>query len=453
MSTMRIKALEAQRDALHAELEALDNAVIERGADFTDDERAAYEAKDAELKAIPAKLDDLIKREQEVARSRELSATLGAATNRNEGRPATADVTGTEGALDIYRSAEDVTVPNFFVDIHRSKSGDREAADRLAAHRDATADILRASAVSDFGGLVVPRYAVDKYQALAVTRRTFLNTLVGTASYGTLTSASVIIPKETTGPGMGAQSSENTAFSTANWATSGLTINANTVGGYADVSVQAIQLGQVRQERLFMEMMERYYQEQDRQALWGSGSSGECEGVFLADGTQTVNGGYTVNAFGEIYGAVQEAASKIEINDEREALYVLMSPGRWRSLMSATDASGRPIHGEPTSAPQNVGAMIDSTGQKWFGGLRAVVTNKVVKSGEDDTVMAVYHPDFAYFEETSPFALTIDQVAAHTGTVRYVTYGFMLFSPEVRVNSVCLIQNLGTPSFPARTVS
>ena len=70
MSTMRIKALEAQRDALHAELEALDNAVIERGSDFTDDERAAYDAKQAQLDTVTGELPDLIKREQEVARSR-----------------------------------------------------------------------------------------------------------------------------------------------------------------------------------------------------------------------------------------------------------------------------------------------------------------------------------------------------------------------------------------------
>jgi hypothetical protein len=34
-----------------------------------------------------------------------------------------------------------------------------------------------------------------------------------------------------------------------------------------------------------------------------------------------------------------------------------------------------------------------------------------------------------------------------------VTYGFMLFTPEVRLNSLCLIQNLGVPSFPQRPVS
>jgi len=452
MSTLRIKALEAKRDELDAQLEELDKLVIERGSDFTDEERANYDAASAELERVTGELPGLIARQAAVDESRKLGATLGKATDRNAGKLSGDDAGGAgDGGEEIYRAAADS--PNYFVDIYRAKGGDREASERLNAHRAASFEILRASASTDLGGLVVPRYAVDKYQPLAVAGRKFLNTLVDTPSYGTLVSASVVIPQETTGPGMGAQSSQNTAFTTANWASTGLTINANTVGGYADVSVQSIQLGQVRSERLFQEMMNRYYADQERQALWGSGASGECEGVFNADGTQTVNGGYTVNAFGEIYAAVQEAASKIEINDEREALYVLMSPGRWRSLMSATDSSGRPIAGDPTTAPQNVGAMIDSTGQKWFGGLKAVVSSKVVKSGEDDTVMAVYHPDFAYFEESSPYSITADQVVIHTGTIRFVNYGFMLFSPEVRVNSLCLIQNLGTPSFPLRAAS
>ena len=447
---MRIKALEARRDALHAELEKLDDLVIERGSDFTDDERATYDAHTAELEQVSAELPALVKREQDIARSRELTSSLGAAVNRNHGQPSDAGSVDGGPAEEVYRAGWDA--PNFFLDLYRSKT-DRDAAARLEAHREASAEVLRASASTDLGGLVVPKYAIDAYQPLAVHNRPFINSLMGTPSYGQLTSASVIIPQETTGPGMGAQTSENTAFSTANWATTALTINAVTVGGYADVAVQAIQLGQVRSERLFQEMLARYYQNQEVQTLWGTGASGQVEGVFRADGTQTVNGGYSANAFGEIYGLVQEAASKIEINDFREATYVLMSPGRWRSLLSATDSDGRPVSDAGHNYPANVGASIDASGQKWFGGMRAVVSPAVKASAEDDTVMAVYNTDFCYFEESNPYSVTADQVVIHTGTIRYVNYGFMLFSPEVRVNSVCLIQNLGIPSFPLRPVS
>lgn len=452
MPTPRITALVARRDALVAQLEGLDQIVIERGADLDETESATYTAAQAELDQVLAELPALVQREQDVQRSRELSASLGAATDRNRGQLVTTDPVVDGGGEEIYREASDA--PNFFLDVFRSKAGDRDASERLNGHRRANFDLLRASASTDLGGLVVPKYLVDKYQPLAVARRTFLNTLLGTPAYGgNITSASAVIPVETTGPGMGAQSSQNTAFSTANWASTGLTINANTVGGYGDVSVQAIQLGQVRPDRLFQEMVNRYYADQERQALWGSGASGECEGVFLADGTQTVDGLYTATGFAEIYGLVQEAASKIEINDEREAMYVLMSPGRWRSLLSATDSDGRPLAGVTNSFPSNAGAYVDAGGQKWFGGMRAVVSSKVVKSGEDDTRMAVYNPEFAYFEESDPYTVTADTVSIHTGTIRYVTYGFMIWSPEVRVNSLCLINNLGVPDFPMSAVS
>ncbi len=453
MSRKRIEAIERRRDEINTRLTELDDLVIERSSDFTDAERTEYEGLEAELGTVTAPLEGLIKREADIERSRTLGASLGKATNADDGDPTKAGKTVDDGAgaEPIYRADAQT---NFFLDIHRAKSGIGDAAERINAHRVATLDILRATATSDLGGLIVPKYLVDKYQPLAVAKRHFINSLMGTPAYGEkLTTASAIIPQETVGPGQGPQATQNTAFSTANWATTGLTLNAVTVGGYSDVSVQAIQLGQVRQERVFQEMMDRYYADQERQALWGSGASGEVEGVFLADGTQTISGGYSATAFAEIYGIVQQAASKVEIADEREALFVLMSPGRWRSLMSATDNQGRPLHGDATTAPMNVGAFVDGSGQKWFGGLKAVVSSKVVKAGEDDTVMAVYNPDFAYFEESDPYTVSADQVVIHTGTIRYVNYGFMMFSPEVRVNSLCLIQNLGVPAFPMAAIS
>lgn len=452
MSRKRIDAIIKRRDEITARLTELDDLVIERGSDFTDDERGEYSGLEAELATVTAPLEGLVKREQDVARSRELGNSLGTATNANNGAPSDGASADDGAGEEIYR--DEAGAADFFTDIYRAERGDTGAIERVAKHRERTLPILRATASTDLGGLVVPKYLVDKYQPLAIAKRPFLNSLMGTPAYGgRLTSASAVIPRETTGFGMGPQTAQNTAFSTANWATEAVTLNAVTVGGYSDVAVQAIQLGQVRTERVFQEMANRYNAEQERQALWGSGTGGEVEGVFNADGTQTVNGGYSATAFAEIYGLVQQAASKVEINDERDAVYVLMSPGRWRSLHSATDADGRPLMGDSGTFPMNVGAYIDAQGNKWFGGLRCVVSSKVVKSGEDDTVMAVYNPEFAYFEESDPYTVTADQVVIHTGTIRFIEYGFMMFSPEIRPNSLCLIQNLGVPAFPMAAVS
>lgn len=449
MTTMRIKALEARRDELTAQLEELDNAVIERGSDFTDDERATYDAAAADLARVVEELPALIKREQDVRRSRELGASLGDAVDRNRGRLVVETPADDESPVYVERGEHDL-----LIDIYRAKNGDRKAQERIERHHEYSDRIIRASGTSDLAGLVVPRYAIEKYQELAVQRgRPYLNTLVGTMSYEQLTTNSIIIPIETTAPGMGAQSSEGTAFSTANWATTTKTVNANTVGGYADISRQAIDLGNVQTGRFFGEMLTRYFNDQERQALWGSGASGECEGLFLADGTQTVDAGYTVTAFQETYATIIEAASKVEKNDEREAMYVLMSPERWRSLQSACDADGRPLMGFTGSAPSNVSAYVDQAGQKWFGGIRVVVSSRVVKSGEDDTRMAVYNTDHALFADSPMQTVTASEVVAHQGLVRFIAFGYMAYTPEVRVNSVCLINNLGVPDFPITNVS
>lgn len=446
MKTKRIQALEDRRNAIAAKLNELDEAVIERGADLNADEQAAYEAHTAELDKVNADLAVLVKREADLAASVALTSSLGAATNGNNGRITRSD---DDDAVYVERGEHDL-----FVDIWRSRHGDRRAAERIERHAEISDRIIRASGTSDLAGLVVPKYAVERYQELAVQRgRPYLNTLVGSMSYEPLTSNSIIIPVETTAPGMGAQSSEGTAFSTANVASTTKTVNANTVGGYADISRQALDLGNVQSGRFFGEMLTRYYNDQERQALWGSGSSGECEGLFLADGTQTVNAGYTVTGFVEHYQAVIEAASKVETNDEREAQYILMTPGRWRALQSACDADGRPLMGFNGSAPQNVGAYVDGGGQKWFAGIRVVTSSRVQKSGEDDTVMAVYNTDHALFSDAAVQTITASEVVAHQGLVRFIAFGYMAYTPEIRVNSVCLITNLGTPDFSMSAVS
>lgn len=437
MKNKRIVALEERRDTLNAELTKLDEAVIERGSDLTSDEQTNYDEMNTELDQVNADLSRLVKRENDIAASKALGASLGNAVDKSNGK-----LSGSNDG-EIYRAGSSF---NFLKDLYASKNNP-EAAERLAIHR-------AASASSDLPGLVVPTYLTDKYTELAVQRsRPFLNTLVGTPSYrGTVNEMSVVIPVETQEPTVGAQATQNTAFSTQAWTTTELTVATNTIGSYIDLSVQAATFGGGINDFLFQELLARYFNEMDYLALHGAGASGEPEGLFNADGTQVVDAD-TVSAFAEHIAVIQEAAAKIESNDFREAQYVLMSPNRWRSLLSSTDNDGRPLAGFNGSFPTNVGAYMDSSGQKWLGGLRVVTDQNVVKRTEDDTFMAVYNTDAFYFAETDPKRITADQVVAHTGSVRFINYGFMQFTAERRVNSICIVQDLTPPEFPALAVS
>lgn len=439
MKNKRIVALEQRRDTLNTELTKLDEAVIERGSDLTADEQTNYDEMQSELDQVNTDLGRLIKRENDIQASLALGASLGNATDKTKGK-----LDGKDDDGPIYRADAEWS---FLRDIHSAKQGNGDAQERLAIHR-------AASATSDLPGVVVPSYLADKYTELAVQRgRPFLNTLVGTLSYRpTINEMSVVIPVETQAPSVGAQATQNSAFSTQAWTTTELTVATNTIGAYIDISVQAATFGGGLNDMLFNELLTRHYNQMDYLALHGSGSSGEPEGLFNADGTQVVDAD-TVSAFAEHIAVVNEAASKIETTDFRESQYLLMSPGRWRALLSATESTGRPLAGFNGSFPQNVGAYNDVNGVKWFAGLRVVTDPNVVKSGEDDTFMAVYNTDAFYFAETEPKRITADQVVIHTGSVRFVTYGFMQFTPERRVNSLCIIQDLTPPEFPTLAVS
>ncbi len=148
---------------------------------------------------------------------------------------------------------------------------------------------------------------------------------------------------------------------------------------------------------------------------------------------------------------VTEAASKIRGQDKRMATHVLMSSARWFALMSAMDSEGRPLMGFQGSAPSNVGGT--SIGGPTFAGLNVIVDDNVVKTGEDDTFMAVIAAPSLYLAESTPKQLVCDCVVAHTGSARYVLRSFMAFSAEVRPKSVTIIQDLTPPEFPSLAIS
>lgn len=439
MKNKRIVALEERRDTLNSELTKLDEAVIERGSDLTADEQTNYDEMTTELDQVNTDLGRLIKRENDMKASVALGASLGSAVDKNNGKLGGKD----EEEDGIYRADANF---NFVQDLFNARQGNHDAAERLTVHR-------AASASSDLPGIIVPTYLVDRYIALAIQRgRPFLNTLVDTLSYrGTINEMAAILPRETADADVDAQSSQNSAFATAQWTTEELSIPTLTVGGYIDISIQAATFGNLN-DRLFGELLVRHMNRMDYLALHGTGANGQPEGLFEADGTQVVDAD-TVSGFAEHIAVANEAASKIETTDFREAQYLLMSPGRWRALLSATESTGRPLAGFNGSFPMNVGAFQDASGQKWFAGMKVVTDQNVVKSGEDDTFMAVYNTDAFYFAETEPKKITADQVIAHTGGVRFVSYGFWQFSPEVRVNSLCIIQDLTPPEFPTLAVS
>lgn len=437
MKTKRILALEERRDALVRKLEEMDDVVIERGSDLNETEQATYDAHSTELSEVTNDLKTLVERAALVDESTKLGNSLGAATNANGGR-----LIVREADKQIYR-ADDVSSPNFFADLIRSKNGFGDASQRITQHME----IERTGATSsDLAGIVVPRYTTDLVD-IAREGRPFLNVLRNAP----VTSASVILPRVTTGGATAAQNGENVAFATASLDTEEVTVNTVTVAGYTDVSVQAVEFGALPQDWIMQQLLADLYTRMDYYALNGLGTSGQPEGLFEADGTNVVDAD-SVSAFAEHYAAVVQAASLIRTNQFVTPTHVVMSPARWYALLSATDADGRPLAGILGSSPVNVGGNTQVQGGV-FAGLPVVVDQNVVRSGEDDTFMGVVHAPSIWFAESTPVRLVCDCVVGHTGTVRFILRAYMQFSAEIRPKAVTIIQDLTVPEFPTLAIS
>lgn len=439
MKTKRILALEARRDAIGAELGKLDDLVLERGADLDGDEKDSYDAFEAELATVAADLKRQYERESLVNESLAMGATVGA------GRPAAKP--GPAEDEPIYR-ADYAGDNDPLMDVWRAQTqNDPDAQTRIRRHNDLMVktgvQILRASGRSDFGGLVVPEYAIADFAEIAREQRAFLNSL----NSRPLTRSPVVVPLGSVGATMGTPSAENIAYSTANVASTALTLTARTVAGVAEVSVEAVEFGTLETPILFGDMISAYQERLDYQCLHGDGNNSTHLGLFATPSIQTLDGS-GVSSFQETYAACLQAAAQVRTVDKRTATHVLMSSMRWYSLQAATDGYGRPLMADTTTFPQNVGGSVPG---RVFAGLQVVVDDNIIATNGDDTNIVVYRAQELVLREQNggnPATIRVDQAKAAQGTVQFIARGFSIFSAGRRPKSVCVIEDLPEPTFP-----
>lgn len=417
----QIVELRAKRDALVKEAEA----VIE--------DEAAYEAKATELRAVNEKLAKLEQAELEVRQSYDLSAKV------DQLRTAVY-VAGSENP---YHEGSKFDWASDFLRAEVLK--DSDAAMRVAAHNQIRKAELRATTSSDLGGTVIPQYesAIDT----KIEGRPFLNTL----TQRPVRSSVVHIPTVDSGDlddVMGFQTAENTAFANADYGTTDATYTVKTLGAYTDVSVQAIEFGEVTTSDLLSKIQRSYNRLVDRQALHGTvDNATNLLGIVNTPGVYSVSGA-GADTFAEFWALLNDCAAEIEDATFSRASHVVMSRRRWNWLVSQLASDGRPIIG------LNHGQPVNTVGSSSYelGGFTVVVDNNVDVNGATPTDnVVVYSPQDVWFYEGNGGSLTtvyVDQTLAHTGTVRVVGRNYVNF-PGVKPNpgAAAVIDGLPYPVF------
>jgi hypothetical protein len=107
---------------------------------------------------------------------------------------------------------------------------------------------------------------------------------------------------------------EGTTYSSANFATTGVDVNAKTVGGYVDVSIEAVEFGSLDEGALFMDLTKVYNMRVDYQIFHGSDANGQVEGIFASDGlagSSATTGTSATSGAAELFVKVNAAAAAV----------------------------------------------------------------------------------------------------------------------------------------------
>jgi len=369
------------------------------------------------------------------------------------------------------RSAAQVTDPvmyqrgdaskSFFRDLYLSRKGDRDAHERLTRHQAQVVEKRALSTTAGAGGeFAPPLWLIDEYVKFARAGRKFADSLDPMPLPSGV--SSVNIPKVTGGTSTAVQASQNTSVSDTDLTTGSVSSGIATVAGKQVVALQLIEQSGIPFDQVVAgDLAADHARSVDTQALLGSGSSGQLEGVytyFAASGT--VNVTYTqatpaVGGAGGFYAKLFAAASAIEGARFLPPDTVWMHPRRWNWILSSSDSQNRPLV-TPNGTPVNV--VGEKTGNSaegvvgQIGGLQ-VITDANMKTNtgagtNQDPVMVGVRSDLKFWE--SPIhADTFDAPYADSMGILFRIYSYTALIPSRYTTSVSVIDGTGliAPTF------
>jgi HK97 family phage major capsid protein len=445
----RITDLEAQRDEIATELNAIATDPEARGLD--DD---AALARIAELRTSGEKIAaDLSAAADQLAGAIDAESRTAAAAAV---RPQTTGIAGAyvrseERTYNLQNQHERSFLTDAWNGFH--KRTDPDASARIERHMREIRLEQRDIQASTLNGLVPPIYVLDQAAELARTGRPFANIV---PSYNLPPNGmSVIATRVTTGTQVNVQTELGTVAET-DMVTTDITIPVVTITGQQDISRQAVERGALTDQLVFNDLIAAYAERLDAQALIGSGSAGQHRGLLnvASIGLQTYTTGGISTFFSKLAGNMNDVAT----NRLRPATVVIMHPRRWHALVAASDTSSRPLV-VPAAMGTFNGLAVGATGSQQFvgtiaGGLPVLVdanvpTNQGTSTNEDRVFVARVE-DFALWEENGgvPRVFNFEQTQG-PGIIRLAVYGVSAFTAGRYPSGISMMQGSGlvAPSF------
>lgn len=446
--------LAAKRADLEATMAKLQDVAAAEQRELTDDEAAAFEALDTEVRELDLKAAPIIDAEKRHTEHAKAIAGVVADT-KPEGREAFYGQAGRVRTEERqYNPDAERRGVSFFTDAYQSERfRNPEASERIGRHMRETELEGRDIGTSALSGLVVPQYLLDQAAPLARNGRPFADAIgsLPLPDQGTAFSISRI----TTGTAVAAQSGENTGIQETNADDTLLTFNLCTIAGMQDLSRQLIERSAMSAPLIARDLSLALATEIDRQLLVGTGTNGELEGVLTLAGTNPVTYTEASPLVSTFYRKLAETVSTIETQRFLEPNLLVMHPRRTANVAAGLDTTGRPYWVPTAQGPMNAvagGTIVGNTGMSILGlpivKSANIPTNYGAGTTNQDRVIALNTNDVVFHETPETF-LRFDSVGSGTLTVRVVLYKYVAATFGRYPSGIAVVQGTGLapPSF------
>jgi hypothetical protein len=415
--------------------------------------RSAKDALDAELDAMQARVTDL---EAEKARD-DAADRLAREVQPGAARPAYDQVARVGAEARTYRPDQDKTGRAFLWDVVGRERGDYEAAERLGRHMqeervERAKYLQRATGTGAFAGLTVPQYLTDMYAPATSALRPFADSAC-TPHELPPEGMTVNISRITTASSVALQATQNSDVSETNMDDTLLTIDVQTAAGRQTVSRQAIDRGTGIDDVTLQDLFKRYATTLDGTLITQAtnGLSAVAQSVAYTDATPTAP---------ELYPKILNANANVEAALLAQAMptHVTMHSRRWNWLQSQT-TSVWPFLSQPSIPTQASGV---NNGSGYGSGVRGVLPNGLLVvvdnniavnlgagTNEDEIYVTAKDECHLWEDPNAPLYIRAENVKAESLGVVFVVYGYFAYTFARYTNGAGKIAGTGliTPTF------
>jgi HK97 family phage major capsid protein len=318
----------------------------------------------------------------------------------------------------VYNSYTANQGTSFWRDMVLHKSGDDatgEARARLNEHAQEQRTGL--TTTGDGASFIPPAYLEDLWIPAAVAAKPFVAAI---PEYPAPKTHSINIPKVTAPGTVGVQNPELTTVTNTDQTDEFLTTTLTTIAGQQTVSRQLLDQSPIEIDSvLFKGLAQSWAAQQDYQALYGSGSSGQYTGISNLSGITQL--GWPGNSIQNIYTGLTNAIKTHWANRFLAPDTLLLHPNTWAEWLSKLDTTnGRPLFVPEAQGPFNAAGIVNNLNtQDVVGsilGLR-VITDPNIASTTVESAFVFRADDLMFFTSGMRAQVHFDTLATSLGVV------------------------------------